>query len=710
MIAPTASPPASAGAASQRQPARTRPRLTRQGGIWSLAALVFLVTFVFRLLDPELLNDHFWWISAGRQILAYGELPFRDFWEPGYFLQCFTSALLQLIFGYNLLGEALFSIFFIALGTALTFLLAARASRSVVIGLLGAAFVLMTYPRLYHYHKVFFYVFALLLIWRYIDRPSRRNLVLVALCTALAFLFRHDHGIYIGAAALAALIATHWKAGPRLLARAGALYLTTALAPVVPFLVFVQVNGGIITYFREGTEFSLRERDRSMAALPPRFVIDPTAPLLALAPPTASPARINVRWAPGVTDDQRLALEQRYTLTNARRLADDPRGRSWGYTIEDTSDKNLRRLARDPRVEDTLYRPAPKASLLDTLQQTWPLLRLRLAPGLIRPENAAPWLYTLFLALPVLTLAALRFGRRPAPLEKGVLPNETPKMIATATLCGIAAPVLLRAPLAARFADIAGPTAVLGAWLLGRWVPKDSLAVVRRALRIRVHGSHGGSFQLRLRAALLRPFARTMLAVALLALTFVSIASVAEGGTWMASRVDPDGLGPTLDLAARRITRLAVSPPLEQWAPAGSTGVRGIVRYIAACTEPTDRLVVTWFAPEIFYYAGRGYPNRSRLLSQRIPVILLDTDDYRQLVIKYGPGLLDLLRYYRVAMDPAPDNERRYRLLVDTRLQPTGQYPPLGLPCFTAPTSSLTAGASVAASVRAAAGASLPTS
>ncbi len=669
------------------RPRLLAPRLHSCPGwaAWLLGALVFAGTFAFRLLAPELKNDHFWWISAGRQILTYGELPFRDFWEPGYFLQCLTSAFVQLLFGYNLLGEVLVSILFIALGTALTFCLAVRASGSLIIGLLSASFVVATYPRLYHYPKIFFYVFALLLLWQYIDRPSRRNVLLVAWCTALAFLFRHDHGVYIGAAALAAFIARHWTSNRRLLLEHGALYAVGAATPLIPFLMFLQVNGGISAYFREGWAFSLGERDRSMADLPPRLTIDRSAPLFALAAPPPLFGQINVRWAPGVTEEQRVTLEQRYKLTDARFLADDPRGRSWAYTVLDTSPANLRKLSRDPHVEDTLYRVAPKASLFDLLQQASPLFRIRVAPGLIRPENAPCWLYALYLALPAVTLAVLRFGRRPLASAGAVLPNETPKMVATATLCGIAAPLLLRAPLAARFADVAGPTAVLGAWLLGRWLPAQARSTLGRA-----HGGGAprpprGSFNMLLNARLLGSLVRGTLALVLLGLTFASIATVAEDGAWLANRIDPKGPGPTLDLAARRITRLTVSPPLEEWAPPGSTGLRAVVRYIAACTEPTDRMLVTWFAPELYYYAGRGYPSRAQLLTQRVPIILSDTDDYSRLISRYGEQLATLLQHYRVALESAAEEGRQYRVLLDTRLEPTGQYLPLGLPCFAPP-------------------------
>jgi hypothetical protein len=67
-------------------------------GFWLTASLVALVAYV-----PT--NDHFHRISAGRQIVRDGELPFRDFLDPGYFATELSSAAVQRVFGDNLLGE-----------------------------------------------------------------------------------------------------------------------------------------------------------------------------------------------------------------------------------------------------------------------------------------------------------------------------------------------------------------------------------------------------------------------------------------------------------------------------------------------------------------------------------------------------------------------------------------------------------------------------
>src|SRR5215217_230350 len=97
---------------------RAPERPASEGPIWALAALIFVGSFLLRWLNPGWVNDHFRLLAQARQILS-GELPFRDFPDPGVFLQIHTSAAFQLLFGYRLLGEALLCISLLSAGYAL---------------------------------------------------------------------------------------------------------------------------------------------------------------------------------------------------------------------------------------------------------------------------------------------------------------------------------------------------------------------------------------------------------------------------------------------------------------------------------------------------------------------------------------------------------------------------------------------------------------
>ena len=58
---------------------------------------------------------------------------------------------------------------------------------------------------------------------------------------------------------------------------------------------------------------------------------------------------INVRWAPGVDDEHRQAIEARYRLTEGVSLDD----RTWRYTLDDPSASNVMAIVQDGDVEDT---------------------------------------------------------------------------------------------------------------------------------------------------------------------------------------------------------------------------------------------------------------------------------------------------------------------------------------------------------------------
>ena len=65
----------------------------------------------------------------------------------------------------------------------------------------------------------------------------------------------------------------------------------------------------------------------------------------------AVPVQVHVRWQPGVTDSERIALEQRFRLTNGM----PTEGATWEYQLADSSTANIRTLVQDARVADTAH-------------------------------------------------------------------------------------------------------------------------------------------------------------------------------------------------------------------------------------------------------------------------------------------------------------------------------------------------------------------
>jgi hypothetical protein len=65
--------------------------------------------------------------------------------------------------------------------------------------------------------------------------------------------------------------------------------------------------------------------------------------------PSPFAPRVNVRWAEGVSDDDRLALERQFELLEGARQD----GRTWAYDAGNPAPAALRALIAHPAVEDT---------------------------------------------------------------------------------------------------------------------------------------------------------------------------------------------------------------------------------------------------------------------------------------------------------------------------------------------------------------------
>src|SRR5262245_11720893 len=250
------------------------------------------------------LNDQFDRLARARQIANFGAVPFRDFFDPGYFLTLYSSALVERLFGDNLLGEVLLNVSFMAVGTMLVFLLASRASRSLLWGLVAAGIVVVSEPRMYDYDKVLFYPLGVYACWRYIDRPSFRSMVFVSAVTVVAGLFRYDSAVYIGAGMTMAIAARHWGewtvAARRLLAAA-----VTACLIASPALIFVETTAGLKNAWDQITTYAHREGLRSKIFVPSTFSLGEPA-TVDLNDGSSLPVKVE-RWMERAASDENAA-------------------------------------------------------------------------------------------------------------------------------------------------------------------------------------------------------------------------------------------------------------------------------------------------------------------------------------------------------------------------------------------------------------------
>ena len=538
------------------------------------ATLLWVAAFLFSLSTLVFLNDHFGRISPARQIAMYGELPFRDFFDPGYFMSELSAAALLRLLGDNLLGEALLTTAAFATGTVVVHLMTLRLTSSFALALAAASLSLLLLPRAYDYDKVAFYPLIVLLCWRYAERRTAGSAGLLAAGVVAAALFRYDTGVYAAAAVLAAMTIVHrsdWTA----FGRRVALVAAVSACLTLPALLFLHDNGGIVDAADQMVTYGRRETAR-----------------------TRVPA-------------QRFAFAGSTAPTS--RSAPDPAGGPLWWSA----------------------------------------------------ANANVYLYWLMRSIPllaaVLAVADVRRGRASTV--------GSARLASLIVMCALLNVFILRDPVGARIGGMAGPAAVLAAWLAHRaWRRRPGIGGVA------------------MRAAVALAAAATV----------VSIAVTAEWSMRLTSEiVRPAHLRRVVGLLA------ATPPSLETLSNRGMTG---LVRYIRECTGPGDRVFATWFAPELYFFAQRGFAGRivalfgehwseprfqarslETLASQSVPIVLTRTGDE---ALRTGyPELVRFLdEHYRVAgasdFGDAQIGENGYTVLVRRDRRPTRTYSSTPLPCF----------------------------
>src|SRR5688572_14682069 len=538
----------------------------------ALAIAIAVFSFGYRYLSLELTDDDYLFFAIGRQIQHFGDWPVRDLAEEGDPLHNVISAGLQSVFGYRLAGEVFFDLAMLSIAAAVTFVLATAVSGSVGIAFAVTVLVVLFAARLYDYPKALVLAIGLWLCFRYIDRPGRIRAALIGVATGVAFLLRHDLGVYLGLASLAVLIA---QTATSTLAAAGIYSYAIALAvSVLPFLVYLEVYGGIQSYVAGVQRFTQREvaRDRDPR---PTMAFDFTRGAWERSPGFP----VKIRWATELEASLRTGIERRYRLEDGQQ----EEGRTWKYTLHDLRPANLRAIVLDPHIEDTanIDRTVPPNVNESWVQDMRRALRrppaIALAPGVLTLNNAVAWLYYLCIALPYLALLSLGLTR----VRGKTVPVVWTKVLSVAIVAAVAAPLWLRGNLyrSSRLADLAVPAAVLGAFLLARAIQSRSRRLA--TVCVTVTG---------------------VVAYVVTASSIVAFAQVKRGVDDGLVIFDAEARHTDLD---RRLNELLVSPPSLEWV-SRETGMRGAVEYLKSCTAPDDRVFVYGFYPELLFFSGRG--------------------------------------------------------------------------------------------------------
>jgi hypothetical protein len=177
-----------------------------------------------------------------------------------------VSAVARLVVGPPLLAEALLVSTAFGLAAGLTMYAAFLASRSLWIAVPLTIAQIAVWPRTYHYPKLLVLAAGVLAISGYLRDPSARRTATVAISVVVAFLFRHDLGLYLWVAALmaAALTGRTVKGACSAMARLVGL----VILGVLPYLAYLEATIGIVTHVIGGLAYSRAEIERTGLELP----------------------------------------------------------------------------------------------------------------------------------------------------------------------------------------------------------------------------------------------------------------------------------------------------------------------------------------------------------------------------------------------------------------------------------------------------------
>jgi len=239
---------------------------------WPVMIAAFVITTGFRYLTlaDGFPNDHFVYITAGWQML-FGEWPTRDWVDPGLPLMFALSALAQAVVGKVLLAEALLVSMAFGLAAALTVAAVVELTGSLGLAVLATALEVAVFPRTYGYPKVLVYAAVFWCFARYVNQPTPRRVVAMAIAVVGAFLFRHDHGLFLGIGGALTILLTPGDGPWRHRLRPLAAYVAAGTLLVLPYLAYVQLYGGIASYVSAGIDFSQREAARQWHVWPAVF-------------------------------------------------------------------------------------------------------------------------------------------------------------------------------------------------------------------------------------------------------------------------------------------------------------------------------------------------------------------------------------------------------------------------------------------------------
>ncbi len=619
-------------------------------------------------------NDDFMHLAIANQILA-GDWPFRDFFDLYGPFMYGASALGRLLFGYRLLSEAVIVGGALAVSTYLVFRLVRSLTGSTAAAVLSAILLMVAGVRGYSYPKVLVYAVAATLWWAYVKEPTRTKALVLGAWSAAAFYWRVDHGAYIAIGVALAMVSAHGfsRLATLRLAQAAAVSMLT----VSPILILAASTVGLLSYARGGAAIVNMQHAGTSSHTWPKWPIRRVSDVIRLDGPEEFAPVVGLRWTDDSSTEARAAVLAKYDLTP---VSDDgPQVQV--VRVSDQSASVVRALISEPIVADTNGIDRGQSKLSWSTYPVWQRLRfshwwlrLRLFTGVNEHENAGEAAAALFYTLPLIVIVtAIPW------LHRYLRPRATPSRLIGFGLFGVVTAFgLMRSPYEVRAVD----DVVVPAILFGCCVA----ALMRTALAS-------------------RGVMRAALVIAAVMFSLLTVKTVAVAGEFADRVAWLAGEGRSLSRmegAWREVhDRLLAEPALSYWNGKPKSVELQLAQFASECLPSSERLLVLWFAPEIYYYADRliaarhlfydsGYQDieqELRLSFEKVtryaPPLVYATGELDTYTRTLYPRVVDYVHRNYELIGAIEDNGRRYQVFLRKDAAVVRRFGEHEWPCLT---------------------------
>ncbi len=214
---------------------------------------IFLASLSFMLLTPNnnLSGGDLAMFLNGQMRVVQGDTPYKDFWTPYGVLESYFPAFIFKNFGQTINSIYLANIIICALIVLVTFILAMQVTKSRILSLCCAALFLFNgiYWRTFYYIHAYmlFLLLSTLFLFFYFEKNRKRDLLLVGIFTAVAFLFKIEMTGAYGVALFLIIITRNLLIGKRLNNSVRELFLIL-VGFMVPFLILILIHPEVVPY------------------------------------------------------------------------------------------------------------------------------------------------------------------------------------------------------------------------------------------------------------------------------------------------------------------------------------------------------------------------------------------------------------------------------------------------------------------------------